>query len=277
VQPAILTTLGGPGTFAGQAAAELQKREPRYAGVIAYLPTVDAVWEALADGAVDRIVLGAVTQRTGYAAELVRRLSPCHEPPVHVEAEAIVPYRCQLLGRPGTRLDAVRRVVGHGSLAQCAPYLEANLPRAERVRHPGSSLEAAREVATGDGSTAVIGTVLTAQETGLMTLASDVDGGASAAWWVLTRDVEPEPEPDRIVVASRVAGTSDLGALIAGLAAHDLLLRGCATEPTGASLFEVDALLDLEGRVAFDHVRSVVEGAKSARVAGAFRARDDLH
>ncbi|MCU1457509.1 MAG: Prephenate dehydratase [Actinomycetia bacterium] len=265
-----LVTLGGPGTFAAQATTNIQRRFPRFAGTVEYRPTVDAVWTSLDDGDADYVVLGAHTQRTGFASELHTRLRFDRSPLVYVVAEAIVPYECRLLVRAGTRMQDVRRVLGHGSLAQCIPYLEAHLPDAERVRHPKSSFEAAREVVAGDGTLALVGTASIAIDAGLVTLAEDIDGGARAAWWVMGRAEEVDSTIDHLIIAGLFSQRGDLGDIIAGLVGLGLRLRSCSSSPHGTALFDADTVLQLEGTCALSDARRIVERAPAARIAGAF-------
>src|SRR3954470_17432621 len=160
-QPPVVGALGGPGTFASQAAEHLRARYPEW-GEIRYAATGDELWTALAAGQLDVLVQTAETDRNGFNAVHARIAAP-DGPPLYVIAEAVVPYACALLARPGTRLADVRRVLGHGSLQHWPRDLVRHLPHAEIVVHGENSLAAAREVAEGDGSLAVVGTRITAE------------------------------------------------------------------------------------------------------------------
>lgn len=176
-----VVTLGGPNTFAGQALSALcyaTDAHPR----IQYRATMDEVWDALEQRAADCILLTAESTKVGLTDVAHRVLADrC----LSVLAEVVVPYHCALLGKIGTDLGEVRRVTGHGSLIQCGAYLARALPDVQVEVHRGNSVAAAEEVAAGDGSAVVVGTLATADHFGLQVLAKDIDGGAAAAWWVI--------------------------------------------------------------------------------------------
>ena len=74
---------------------------------------------------------------------------------VRVVGEVVLPIRQTLMGRAGTDLSKVTRVLSHKQgLAQSAAWLDENLPNAERVE-AASTAAAAQEVAEGGDSTAV--------------------------------------------------------------------------------------------------------------------------
>lgn len=74
---------------------------------------------------------------------------------VRVVGEVVLPIRQTLMGRAGTDLSKVTRVLSHKQgLAQSAAWLDKNLPNAERVE-AASTAAAAREVAEGGDNTVV--------------------------------------------------------------------------------------------------------------------------
>ena len=74
---------------------------------------------------------------------------------VRVVGEVVLPIRQTLMGRAGTDLSKVTRVLSHKQgLAQSAAWLDENLPNAERVE-AASTAAAAREVAEGGDNTVV--------------------------------------------------------------------------------------------------------------------------
>jgi prephenate dehydratase len=266
--PPKLGTLGGPGTFAAQATAALQQRHPELAGDVAYFPDVDAVIDAVSTNAVPCVMLSAQTQRAPLGPDIMSWFNrPARR--LYVNGEVVLPYGCLLLGRSGTTLDRVGRVLGHGSLRQCTTWLDEHLPGIERVVHAGSSQDAAREVAAGDGTLAVVATATTADSFGLATLADGIDGGAAAVWWLIANKLAVDDRPDRIVVAGTVDGGA-LGDLVVELVQAGWRVRECHTAPTGARMFEWHTVAVLTGSgMAAPPSLSRFDGA---RLVGAFRA-----
>jgi prephenate dehydratase len=266
----VLGTLGFSGTFAGQAAAAALRQSPAVADEIRYFPTTGAVWDALSTGAVDRILLGARTQRNGFQGDLVRRLAaPTSQ--LYVHAEVVLAYDCQLLARPGTAMTDITRVFGHGSMAECTTFLDEMLPQASRVRHPGSSFEAAAEVAAGDRSTAVVATRASAERFGLETLAAGIDGGSTACWWVFGSTFTGDEDPTCLVVAGRFDDLGVFGHLVATLAALGWSVRTLGEAATGTALFASYVLLVLVGGGALSEATQVVADLEGCRLVGAYR------
>lgn len=220
-------TLGGPFTFAGQATASLLEARTDYVGP-QFFPTMDAVVEAVEDGAVDLGVLTSETSGTA-ATETVGRLLGGDR--LFIVDEIVVPYRCALLVRPGTALDEIRHVGGHGSIRQCGPFLREALPQASVEIHRLNSMQAAREILDGDGTTAVIGTEAVAREFGLEILVRDVDRGSTAGWWALASERRSRPEADHLAVI--VEGIDRLSRLLGHLAAVGVAVRSITNGPTG--------------------------------------------
>jgi prephenate dehydratase len=263
-----LATLGGPGTFAGQGTAALRDRDPRYADApVTYFETIDDVWAALFEGSADEVVLGADTQRTGMAPDVIRWLAE-REPPLHVNAEVVVPYGCLLLAKPGTELGHITRVLGHGSIQQCGAFLDANLPDASREIHRGNSMEAAKEVVAGDGTLAVVASRTTLELVpGLVVLRDGIDGNAAAAWWAIGATPRFATTADVAVLSGTLGAGA--GAVLADLTDGGWSLRSVHSMPTGRRLFEQSAVVVLTG----DGLRPpTIDPASGLRLTGAFPA-----
>lgn len=260
-------TLGGPATFAGQATAVMLEQYSQL-GEVSYFPSIEAVLEALAGGNVEAIILSEQTTRTGFG-EIDELLVPPNSK-IHVVAESVVPYGCSLLVKPGTRMSDIRGVLGHGSIRQCRRFLDENLPGVDSAIHSKNSVEAAREVATGDGSLAVVGTRKNAEMADLEILATDIDDGAAAAWWAMSLAPHFSQTPSRLVVGGRLGGDGSVGRLICDLNESGYTLRTLFSQPTGVEIFEHDYLLMLGGSGRLADVKRVLQGHKNARLVGAF-------
>ena len=265
-------TLGGPGTFAAQATEHLRARHA-WLGEVTYYPAMEEGWAALEAGGVDAIVFTAETDQTGFNEVHARVAAPGSR--VCVIAEAQVPYACSLLAKPGTRLEAIREVIGHGSIRQCRGWLEAHLPEARIVTHGQNSMAAARDVAAGDGTLAVVGTRITGELNGLVELAGNIDAGSLGNWWALALAPRYSERPERLIVAGRFGGDGALGDLIGRLTGLDYRLRTVYARPSGARLFEYDYVLALVGAGERAAVEEAVGRFAGARLAGAFAGVSD--
>jgi prephenate dehydratase len=265
-QSRVVATLGGPGTFAGQATQAFLARDPAL-GSVQYLPTMDEIWAAGSSGAVDSVVLTSETTNTGLqeiAEHLLARGTG-----LYVNGEILVPYRCLLLGQPGTRLDQIRLVLGHGSLVHCRRYLAEHLPQAEVRMHEKNSLAAAAEVLAGDGGTAVVGTALSAQSNGLAVLARDVDLDSVGAWWIMSRQLRVSPRPDVVLVAVSATSPAVLSDLLMRAQGAGMTMRGMAPVPAG-SLFSYDYLVAFRAAGAQGSAAEEIGRRPGCRLLGAF-------
>ncbi|MCX4817981.1 hypothetical protein OG601_46210 [Streptomyces sp. NBC_01239] len=234
-----LGTLGSELTFAGQAALAFRAGHPDLE-TPAYFPTMDDVVAAVLDGRVDGGLLTSETSHTAVTDTFARVLGGDR---LFVAAEVIVPYRCALLGRPGTALADIRQVGGHGSIRQCRRFLAEQLPGVRAEMHRQNSVEAAREVLHGDGTRAVIGTEATAARFGLEILAHDIDDGSVGAWWVLTD--RPRHDSDATHLALLADGSDRLDAVLTRAREQGLRPRTVTNGPTG-ELFRYRYLVILE-------------------------------
>lgn len=212
-------------------------------GPLRYFPSAREEWAALEDGAIDAFVMLAESSRTGFGELAVRAASPSFG--FYVAGEAQVPYACLLLGASRTRLSGVRAVLGHGSVAQCRAWLDANLPRAEVVVEDTSSLAAAEKVAWGDGTLALVGTAATAAAFGLKVLTRDIDGGVVGNYWLVSREPRFTASPTRLLVSGRFSSLEDI---LEHFATSGYALRSVLAVPTGERLFEYDYLLAFVGQ-----------------------------
>jgi prephenate dehydratase len=262
----VVATLGGPGTFAGQATAALVARTPGL-GPVRYLPTMDEVWAAACSGEADSVVLTSETSNTGLQEIAERLLRP--QTGLHVNGEILVPYHCMLLGKPGTRLEDIRLVLGHGSLVHCRRFLAESLPRAQVRVHEKNSLAAAAEVLAGSGDTAVIGTALSARKNGLAIIEADVDLGSVGAWWIMSRELRVSPEPDVVVIGVPSSSGAALSGLLSRAQAAGLGLRGVAAVSTG-KIFSYDYLVSLRADGVPTSVADELARMAGCRLIGAF-------
>src|SRR5258705_93283 len=79
---------------------------------------------------------------------------------------------------------------------------------------PVQYLATAAEVLDGDGRTAVVGTLLSAETNGLAVLERDIDRGSLGAWWIMSCELRVSRRPDVLVVGVSSAVEGALGDLL---------------------------------------------------------------
>jgi prephenate dehydratase len=269
-----LAALQGPNTFGGEAARRFVELYPElFSNDVIFFDTAE---EALGfnDGRADASCAPQQMTLTGYHPGIQAYIAR-PESKLHVIAEATHAYRCSLLVKPGTKFEAIRRVQGHtGSITQSRGWLEKNAPHVEIFIVDTSSMDAASQVAKGDGTLASIGTSGMAREFGLEELVKDVDGGSIGSYWA----VSPKPifsaTPARVIVAGRFHDDGKLTAVICGLQSAGYTLETIFTAASGQRLFEYDYVMRFRGAGALAQVEAAVSSVPGARLAGAFDVKE---
>ncbi len=268
-----LGVLQGPNTFGAEAARRCIELYPEFFSKIVYYDTAE---DALSfkDGRADASCAPQQMTRTGFHPGIQAYIARS-DSKLNVIAEVQHAYRCSLLVKPGSRLESVKRILGHtGSITQSRAWIEEHVPHAEIVIVDTSSMDAAKTVANGDGSIASIGTTGMAQEFGLEERHKDVDGGSVGSYWVISPKPIFSDAPTRVVAAGRFRDDGRLTDVICALAGVGFRLDTIITLPTGERLFEYDDVLRFTGAGRLSDVRSAVAGVPGVRLAGAFIAKE---
>jgi len=269
-----LGALAGPQTFNAMAAARLVACYPEF-GRIVYFPTSEATIEAAARGEVDAACGQEQTSLNGFHTGMQARLA-APQSQLHIVAEVSQRYRCSLLGKPGSEIGALRRVLGHdGSIAHSRRWLEASLPGAAIEVVTTSSLGAARAVLEGDGSIGSVGSPSIAREFGLAELVKEIDDGSVVNYWAVSREPRFSRTPDRLVVAWRCGEGSPMTGFIGAIAETGFVLQAIYPRATGTALFEYDYLFRFCGSGRLDDVRAALKPYHGARLAGAWIVRTE--
>lgn len=264
-------TLGGPGTFAHQASLRILELYPERGSDLKYFSSLDFVWGTLDAGTADVVIVTEQTSLVGWGEADQRLASPDSD--LFVQVAVTVPYGCALLAKPGTQLSDLDGVYGHGSVLQCRRWLDANLPGVPTVVHEKNSVEAAKEVAVGDGTKGVVATMVTAEMTGLVPLARDIDAGAAGSWWAISKQPRYVDHPDRLLISARFGESGELGDLTSALWDLGFRLTTAYSQTTSRALFEYDYVLALSGEGQLVDVRSELHRYSAVRLLGAYEVR----
>ncbi|CDO34093.1 prephenate dehydratase domain-containing protein [Novosphingobium sp. KN65.2] len=266
-----LGALGGPNTFGGDASRELMSLYPEFAN-IAYFRTAEDGFTFT--GEHDAMCAPQQMMKTGFHPGINAYVAD-QGSQLYVIAETTHVYHCSLLLQPGVKMENVVEVRGHtGSMTQCRDWIEANLPQAKITIVHTSSHEAAREALSGDGTIASVGTPGMAEQFGLEQAAKDIDGGSCANYWAISPHRLFSDAPNRIVVAGRFSSDGATGRLIAALMNCGYDLRSTFTKASGEKLYEYDYLFWFGGHGELSAVQAALGSFGSARLAGAYEARD---
>lgn len=269
-----LGALQGPNTFGGDAARRFVALYPElFSGKIVYYDTSDAAL-SFKDGRAHAIGPPSQMTNTGFHPGIQAYLaSP--DSKLYAIAEIEHPYRCSLLVKLGTKLEQIRRVQGHtGSITQSRKWIEKNVPHAQIVIVDTSSMDAAQQVAKGDGSLASVGTDAMAKEFGLLELHKDIDGGSIGSYVALSPKPVFNESPTRVVVTGRFGDSGRLTDLICGLADAGFRFETVFNSASGRKLYEYDYVMRFRGSGKLDAVKAAVARVPGARLAGAFVVKE---
>jgi len=235
--------LGPEGTFSQQA---VHKHFGHAVVGVAYA-SVDEVFRGSESNATQFSVIPVENSTEGVVG---RSLDLLLVTPLRICAEIELRVHQNLMSRAaGT--DAVRRVYSHPqSLAQCAGWLNRNLPGAERLS-AASNAEAARLAAAEDGAAAIAGEAA-AERWDLTILARTIeDDPSNTTRFLVLGTVQPGPTGhDRTsLVMSAENKPGAVHALLTPLAAHKVSMTRIESRPARArsALWEYVFFIDVEG------------------------------
>lgn len=239
-------------------------------------PTMEAVFDAVDRGAVDRGVVpientlfGSV--HTNYDLLRGRR--------VQIVGELRLRIRHQLLVVPGTRLEDIRTVHSHPqALGQCQEFLRRTLPHAEATPAYDTAGAAKMVAACGTQDRAAIAARRAAQDYSLEILASDIESHHQNYTRFLSlasegADLPPEDmarqQKTSVVFALRDNVPGALFKSLAVFALRDLDLYKVESRPLVGSPGRYLFYLDIEGHAAnasvqraLDHLRELTAELK---------------
>lgn len=233
--------LGPAGTFSemavGQHFGQSVEGEP--------CASIDAVFRAVDSGGAQYAVVPVENSTEGAIG---RTLDLLLTTPSIVCGEVVVRVHQNLMVKSGG-LDGIVKVYSHAqSLAQCHGWLNANLPRAERIA-VSSNAEAAR-IASGEAGAAAIGPSIAADRYGLSILAPKIedDSRNRTRFLVLGRQETTPSGRDRTsLVMSAPNQPGAVHALIAPLARRGVSMTRIESRPARTGQWDYVFYIDIEG------------------------------
>jgi prephenate dehydratase len=205
-------------------------------------------------------------------------------PGAYIRGEITLPIAMNLLGQPGTRLDAITVIRSQPhALAQCRRWLLEHLPTAVQQAST-STAEAAREVAEGDGSLAALGPAVAAERFGLDVLAAGIQdhGGNATRFVVLGSSMTAATGADKtsLVVFFGEDRPGLLLRILDEFALRGINLTKIESRPTKQALGEYCIFIDCAGHIGEARVgealRSVHRHAAEVRILGSYPRADGV-
>ncbi|HEX9182593.1 MAG TPA: prephenate dehydratase, partial [Burkholderiales bacterium] len=264
--------LGPEGTFSEQAVRK------HFGGAVRAEAgaSIDEVFRRCESGAAQYAVVPAENSTEGAVG---RTLDLLLVTPLRICGEIELRVHQNLMAAPGAALTGVKRVYSHAqSLAQCAGWLNQNLPAAERVP-VASNAEAARRAAEEPAAAAIAGEAAAARF-GLQLLARAIedDPNNTTRFLVLGNlDAAPTGRDRTSLVMSAENKPGAVHALLSPLAANRVSMTRIESRPSKAmrsALWEYVFFIDVEGHQKDERVAAALTAPpRSTRTGAARRSR----
>lgn len=253
-RPITVAYLGPRGTFSERAAL---KHFGLAADAVA-VPSIDEVFREVESGAAD---FGVVPVENSTEGAVGRSLDLMPQTSAKVCGEVIVRIHHHLMAKQAAPAGEIKRVFSHGqSLAQCHEWLNANMPKAERVA-VSSNAEAARRAAEEPGSAAVAGETA-AEHYGLAILASNIeDEPNNTTRFLVLGDYEPRPsgrDKTSLVLSARNRAGA-VYEMLTPFARRGVSMTKFESRPSKVAVWEYLFFVDIEGHRESPQVAEALE------------------
>jgi chorismate mutase/prephenate dehydratase len=253
-RPITVAYLGPRGTFSERAA---MKHFGLAAEAVA-VPSIDEVFRNVESAAAD---FGVIPVENSTEGAVGRSLDLMPQTSAKVCGEVIVRIHHHLMAKAAGPIGEVKRVFSHGqSLAQCHEWLNANMPKAERVA-VSSNAEAARCASEEAGSAAVAGE-MAAEHYGLAILASNIeDEPNNTTRFLVLGDYEPKPsgrDKTSLVLSARNRAGA-VYEMLTPFAKRGVSMTKFESRPSKVAVWEYLFFVDIEGHRASPQVAEALE------------------
>ena len=178
--------LGPSGTFSHMAAQQYTNGTES----IVEFATIYALLLGVANGQVERAIVPIENSIEGSVNTTLDTLA--FDVDLFITHEYILQVTENLMGKPGTKKQQIQKIISHPQpIGQCSKMLSHEFPMVE-IGFTDSTAQAAEQVATGDGSVAMLGPAGCAEIYGLSVLEADCGDTQNNA----TRFVVVEKKPN---------------------------------------------------------------------------------
>ncbi len=242
-KPLRIAYLGPEGTFTQAAAL----KQFGHSVETAALPAIDVVFREVEAGDCN---YGVVPIENSTEGVVNHTLDMFLRSPLRISGEVSLRIELHLLSREA-ELSTVQRVYAHQqALAQSREWLDANLPRAERIA-VSSNGEAARRVAQEPGAAAVAGDAA-AELYGLTRLADRIEDepGNTTRFLVIGSQLVGRSGQDKTSLLIAVNNTPGaLYRMLEPMARHGLSMTRIESRPSRRGIWDYVFFVDIEGHV----------------------------
>ena len=202
VRPRSLIFLGPRGTYSEQAALIVQAARQIASAPVA-VESLGAVADEVASGRAKFGILPVAATVSSFPAAAHAALLRARDPGWRVVGEMELPIVSNLLVKPGTKRQDLRRVLSHpNALQEASVVLRRDFGDLQQVEM-ASTAAAAREVANGDGTLAAVAGPAAMPLFGLVALVEGIqdDPNNTTLFWVIgPANAAPSETPNRINV-----------------------------------------------------------------------------
>ncbi len=241
--------LGPMGTFSEEAATMYATEQGDAFQMIPF-PSFPAVAQAVETGVATDGVLPFENSLEGAVSATLDIL--IHDTPLRIRGEAILPVRHFLLGKPGSEITGITRVISHPqALGQCRRFLDRLLPGVSTVAAL-STAGAVEQIMRDDTlDQAAIGTLRAGNLFGATTLATDIQDEKRnfTRFIVLSHTDHPPTGHDKtsLVFTTQRNIPGSLQACLAELAHSQIQLIHIESRPQKMTMGEYYFLIEFEG------------------------------
>jgi len=241
--------LGPMGTFSEEAALLYAASQGDAFQTLPF-PSFPAVAQAVETGVATEGVLPFENSLEGAVSATLDIL--IHETPLRIRGEAILPVRHILLGKPGSDITGITRVISHPqALGQCRRFLDRLLPGVSTVAAL-STAGAVEQIMREDApDQAAIGTLRAGELFGATALAADIQDEKRnfTRFIVLSHTDHPPTGHDKtsLVFTTQRNIPGSLQACLAELAQSQIQLIHIESRPQKVTMGEYYFLIEFEG------------------------------
>ena len=254
--------MGPEGSFSEEAS---RLAVPDRAELVGF-PDIPAVISALGHRLVDVAVVPIENSIEGSVNATLDQLIHDEALPPMV-AELNLKVRHHLIGRPGTGLDEIERVVSIPiAFAQCRKYMLEHLPQVQVL--PALSTSAAVQSLVHSVRIAAIGNERAAQLYGMELIARDIQDGDDNTTRFVVLGGEPAGPTgkDKTSICCSIAEDrpGSLMAILSEFADRSINLTKIESRPTRGGLGKYFFLIDLEGHQSDSEVKAALDGVRQS-------------